>query len=161
MEALAKGGRAGDRADLMLDALAALAVDTARAPRGARTDGAPFQVHVLECPKCRTAHLPTGRGDLAVDRTTLERARCDGKILEEGKRNRATIPPGVRRMVLARDRHRCRAPGCGHNRFLEVHHRVPRVKGGTNRPENLLTLCSACHRLAHEKPGVLAASGGG
>ena len=59
-------------------------------------------------------------------------------------------------MVQARDRNQCRTPGCGHTKFLEVHHIKPRAAGGKNRPENLITLCSACHRLWHEKPEVMA-----
>jgi 5-methylcytosine-specific restriction endonuclease McrA len=75
---------------------------------------------------------------------------------EPGKRNTATIPPAIRRKVLARDRHCCRAPGCGHTKFLEVHHIRSRADGGGNDLENLITLCSACHRLGHEKPEVMA-----
>jgi hypothetical protein len=66
-------------------------------------------------------------------------------------RNQATISPSVRRVVLSRDRHQCRAAGCGNTRFLEVHHIVPREKGGSNRPQNLVTLCSRCHQLWHER----------
>ena len=157
LESLAKGGRTGDRADLLLEGLAAL---TEKAPRGAH-DGTPFQVHVHECPSCEAAHLATAKGDLMLDEATKGRAQCDGKILEKGNRNKATIPPTVRRMVLARDRHRCRTSGCGHTRFLEVHQVVPRAKGGGNDPDNLVTLCSACHQLVHEKPGVLADLAGG
>ena len=105
--------------------------------------------------------MATGKGDLTVDDATKGRAHCDGHVVEPGKRNKATIPPAVRRMVLARDRHRCRTSGCGHTQFLEVHHVVPRARGGGNDPDNLVTLCSACHRLVHEKPGALAALAGG
>ncbi|MBU2502534.1 HNH endonuclease, partial [bacterium] len=55
------------------------------------------------------------------------------------------------RRVLARDGHRCQGPGCTNTRFLEVHHVLPRARGGTNRPDNLITLCSACHRHIHDK----------
>ncbi|MBU2502866.1 HNH endonuclease, partial [bacterium] len=35
-------------------------------------------------------------------------------------------------------------------------HVLPRARGGTNRPDNLITLCSACHRHIHDKgPGAL------
>jgi 5-methylcytosine-specific restriction endonuclease McrA len=60
----------------------------------------------------------------------------------------------VRRKVLARDRHRCRAPGCGRTRFLEVHHLKPRRRGGTNDPANLIALCVACHTMWHERSTV-------
>jgi len=39
------------------------------------------------------------------------------------------------------------------NMALEVHHIVPRVAGGTNHPENLITLCRACHRARHDAIG--------
>jgi hypothetical protein len=43
------------------------------------------------------------------------------------------------------------APGsrCRATRFLEVHHRRPRERGGANDAANLITLCGACHRLLH------------
>ena len=41
--------------------------------------------------------------------------------------------------------------GCGQIRFLEVHHLVPRSEGGKNTMDNLVTLCSGCHRLLHER----------
>ena len=38
---------------------------------------------------------------------------------------------------------------------LEVHHIIPRARGGTSRPENLVTLCHECHtktyHLSHSK----------
>ena len=41
--------------------------------------------------------------------------------------------------------------GCGQTRFLAVHHLVLRSEGGRNDPENLVTLCTHCHRLLHER----------
>jgi len=52
----------------------------------------------------------------------------------------------IRKQVLARDNFRCRT--CGIR--LEVHHVVPLSKGGTNDPDNLITLCSKCHRAIHQ-----------
>ncbi|MEN8007195.1 MAG: HNH endonuclease [Candidatus Krumholzibacteriota bacterium] len=77
--------------------------------------------------------------------------KCDAAVCRKGGRNTTTIPPRVRREVLARDRHRCQTPGCGRTRFLEVHHKVPRSGGGSNSRENLVTLCGSCHRLWHEQ----------
>jgi hypothetical protein len=64
-------------------------------------------------------------------------------------RARQSIPPALRRAVLTRDRHRCRAPGCTHATFVDVHHVRPRCEGGQNEASNLLTLCSAHHRATH------------
>jgi hypothetical protein len=114
------------------------------APRGAMP---PVQIHVHLCPECGAMEA----GGRRVARADRERLRCDAAIATPGERNSTTIAPRVRREVVARDRHRCRTPGCHHTRFLEVHHVVPRERGGTNDPANLVTLCSACHRLWHER----------
>jgi HNH endonuclease len=63
-------------------------------------------------------------------------------------RARQSIPPALRRAVLARDR-RCRVPGCTHATFVDVHHIQPRSEGGPNEAANLLVLCSAHHRATH------------
>ncbi|MFH1843662.1 MAG: HNH endonuclease [bacterium] len=85
-----------------------------------------------------------------------EAVACDARILEPGpgQHNRATIPPAKRQEVLARDGHRCQSPGCRHTYFLELHHLKPRAVGGDISPANLITLCSSCHRLAHEWANV-------
>lgn len=107
----------------------------------------PFQVHVHQCPACGAIEA----AGHPLDHADRGRLACDAARALPGQRNTTTIPPRTRREVLARDRHRCRAPGCPHTRFLEVHHIVPRIKGGTNQPENLITLCAACHRMWHER----------
>jgi HNH endonuclease len=71
-------------------------------------------------------------------------ARAVGPI----PRARQSIPPALRRAVLARDR-RCRVPGCTHATFLDVHHIQPRSEGGRNQAQNLLVLCSVHHRATH------------
>lgn len=38
---------------------------------------------------------------------------------------------------------------CGSSDFLEIHHIVPILFGGTNNIGNLAVLCGSCHRLAH------------
>jgi hypothetical protein len=65
-------------------------------------------------------------------------------------RARQSIPPALRRAVLARDRHRCTVPGCTHATFVDVHHLRPRAEGGRNEASNLRVLCSAHHRAAHQ-----------
>lgn len=145
LEKLAKAGVTGDRAELVLNGLAAsletTVPSTETTPRGA------VQIHVHQCPDCGK----TEAGGRRLGRADTERIACDADVSEPGKRNTSTIPPRTRREVLARDRHRCRAPGCARTRFLEIHHVVSRAMGGTNDPTNLITLCSACHRLWHER----------
>jgi 5-methylcytosine-specific restriction endonuclease McrA len=110
----------------------------------------PFQIHLHQCPGCRSTTVQTSRGELTVSPATAQRAACDARTSHPGKRNTAAIPPRTRRLVLSRDRHRCRRPDCTNTRFLEIHHRVPRELGGSNDAENLITLCAGCHQLLHE-----------
>ena len=51
----------------------------------------------------------------------------------------------TREYVFYRDNHTCQnCKGKSKDNILEVHHMVSRQVGG-NRPDNLITLCSACH----------------
>ncbi|MEN8008578.1 MAG: HNH endonuclease, partial [Candidatus Krumholzibacteriota bacterium] len=143
------GGIPNDKAELVLEALAALVETKEKAPRGTLAGRPPVQIHVHEEAGKMTVETDVGKRELS--RAEAERMKCDAAICEHGGRNTTTIPPRVRRQVLARDRHRCQSPGCKRTRFLEVHHIVPRSRGGENDPENLTTLCGSCHRLWHER----------
>ncbi|MBT4292261.1 HNH endonuclease, partial [bacterium] len=83
-----------------------------------------------------------------------EKAYCDAQVLENG-RNKSTIKPSTRREVMSRDNHTCKGNGCSSKRYLEVHHKVPRSAGGSNDESNLITLCSACHSLVHNRQSNL------
>jgi hypothetical protein len=49
-----------------------------------------------------------------------------------------------------RDRHTCQGcQGKRHDPILQVHHIDPQKNGGSNRPDNLITLCQTCHRAHH------------
>ncbi len=161
VEKLHKLGGLGDKTEALLQGLALLvekrgtfkpATDCRQissgkiAPRGAST-----VVHIHRCPECERVAVVTSRGDLELGRAEREKLDCDALVVEPGKRSRSLVPPSRRRDVLARDGHRCRAPGCRNTRFLEVHHLKPRANGGDNDPGNLITLCSGCHRLWHER----------
>jgi hypothetical protein len=76
---------------------------------------------------------------------TLVAVDDDGAVQAIG---RATpgLSPKLRRAVLLRDA-RCRVPGCGRRRGLEVHHLVPRSRGGSDDISNLAAVCPAHHRL--------------
>jgi hypothetical protein len=69
----------------------------------------------------------------------------DGTVVSIG---RATpgLPPKLRRAVLLRDT-RCRVPGCGLRRGLQVHHLLPSTWGGNDVIANLAAVCRAHHRL--------------
>jgi hypothetical protein len=145
-----------DRLDLVLAALESL-VSAAGGERP-QAAGPAAQIIVRQCPDCERAAVTTSRGERRLAPAQLEALACDARVQRPGKPNRATIPPSVRDAVLARDRHRCATPGCRSAHFLEVHHVMPRGQGGTNRAENLITLCSRCHGFVHEGGGVIAAA---
>jgi len=44
---------------------------------------------------------------------------------------------------------------CGRNDDIEKHHIIQRVDGGTDEPENLEDLCSACHDYEHAKREII------
>lgn len=92
---------------------------------------------------------------------------------------RQLIWPRLRAAILRRDRYTCQECGAdfgrtrrmvhgpGSNRgrggyrweSLEVHHIVPRSRGGSDHPGNLRTLCPQCHgahteRLRHDSKGA-------
>jgi len=151
------GGVPQDRAELMLEGLASLLetkeLQSPKCPRGHLESRPPVQIHVHENAATGRMTIQTDAGERELSAADADRIRCDAAVCEHGGRNTTTIPPRTRREVLARDQHRCRAPGCGRTRFLEIHHIVARQKGGGNNPENLVTLCAACHRLWHERGG--------
>ncbi len=55
----------------------------------------------------------------------------------------------VKAYVLARDGYTCRCGKRGCTDKLEVHHIVFRSEGGSDAPENLITLCSKHHKALH------------
>jgi HNH endonuclease len=50
----------------------------------------------------------------------------------------------IQKRVRARDRGFCQVPGCS-RAAVHCHHIVPRSQGGTDDPENLVSLCAAHH----------------
>ena len=99
-----------------------------------------------------------GRSSLPIE--TVKRLCCDGQavVLTETKdgeplsigRKTRVIPKGIERAVRARDKHRCRFPGCRNNRFVDIHHIEHWANGGETSVGNTLLLCSKHHTLVHE-----------
>ena len=60
------------------------------------------------------------------------------------------ISPALRRLVLHRDGHRCRVPGCDNTLDLQIHHVkwFGRDHGPTDTT-NLTTICGTCHHHIH------------
>ena len=58
----------------------------------------------------------------------------------------------VRYFVFARDKYTCQS--CKKkNKILRTHHLLYKDKGGTNRADNLISVCTDCHTSENHKPG--------
>ena len=145
-----------DKVEALLEIMESFVAGNPETKRSARADLSsetkpPIQIHIHKCEECAKATTQTSKGELEISKAELAQAECDCQISKPGSRNIASIPPSVRRQALANARHHCQRPGCNHTRFLEVHHIKLRSHGGTNHPDNLQVLCSACHGLVHQR----------
>ncbi|MBL8621153.1 MAG: hypothetical protein JNK64_07605 [Myxococcales bacterium] len=114
-----------------------------------------YQIALSQCPDCAKGWIDVAGQAIELSATEIAQASCDAELLgrvdgEAPPRVTKTIPPRVRRAALRRDRGRCRVPGCRNARFVDLHHVVPRAKGGDHRPTWLATMCSAHHKAAHD-----------
>ncbi len=94
-----------------------------------------------------------------LDIDTVRQLTCDSstarivfgpnsEVLDVGRKTRV-VPAGLRRAVVARDRH-CVAPGCTRSaRWCDVHHIVSWADGGETEIDNLCLLCRYHHTLVH------------
>ncbi|HEX5554708.1 MAG TPA: HNH endonuclease, partial [Chitinophagaceae bacterium] len=56
----------------------------------------------------------------------------------------------VKQYVLYRDQHHCQAGRGGCSKKLQVHHIIFRSEGGSDAPDNLITLCDKHHEALHD-----------
>ena len=92
---------------------------------------------------------------LPVSRIVIESASFDIQKIrnpevegEEYQQGEQLGYENVKAYVKARDGFRCRS--CGSRDHLEVHHIRQRKDGGSDSPDNLITLCHGCHMAWHE-----------
>lgn len=73
-----------------------------------------------------------------------------GRPVNLGRSTRV-VSPALRRLVLHRDGHRCRTPGCESTLGLEIHHIIPYgpPHEGPTDTWNLGPHCGGCHTLIH------------
>lgn len=75
------------------------------------------------------------------------------------KRSRLTLPPAEYKALCnaihKRDKWRCAVPRCRRRSSLHSHHIIYRSHGGDDIAENLITLCSTCHKAVHNRYMVL------
>jgi hypothetical protein len=101
---------------------------------------------------------PVRRADRILKKESIKVSEHVARHAEKEKTkpaHLAPIPSAIKHRVTKRDRGRCthvdlKGKRCGNRRWIEIHHIVPRSKGGTNSPENLRTLCHSHHKLEHE-----------
>ena len=117
------------------------------------TTKAPVQIAISVCPSCKVARQSGAGVEFAISPSTFDRAACDAQWIGnvDGERTKATqdVTPATRKFVFARDKHRCRVPGCRSARNIEVHHIVHREDGGSHEPSNLVCMCSGHHDAHH------------
>lgn len=59
----------------------------------------------------------------------------------------------IAKMVKKRDNYtcqKCKKKFPPNSYFLNVHHKIPLSKGGTNSPDNLICICHECHCGEHK-----------
>lgn len=96
---------------------------------------------------------------VVLDLETIRQLMCDSsvrrivfgpnsEVLDVGRKTRV-VPAGLRRAVIARDRH-CIAPGCSRSaRWCDVHHIISWADYGETVLDNLCLLCRYHHTLVH------------
>jgi len=159
----------GQRRALALTALCQDQLD--RLPNPGSSDGSPsgsrrepLLMVVANNPLAGDSGYEQGTSMLAGGRVgpdTVDLVACGGRtehitvsgqnIVHHGTTR--TVKPSTRRAVLARDGG-CTIDGCTSPYRLEVHHIVPRSRGGDHTPHNLTTLCWWHHHVAVHRRGM-------
>jgi hypothetical protein len=126
------------------------------APRLENAYPAHYRIVLHRCPSCHRSWMDTHAGKMEADPTTQELVECDAEVVSGnadsvrvGHLSR-TIPPAIRRAVIIRDQCRCQVPGCRNREYLDLHHILPRSRGGGHDPSNLICTCSAHHDMIHK-----------
>jgi hypothetical protein len=88
-----------------------------------------------------------------VEGAALDDWQCAERLIENFRATwevRSDPAWQSRYRTFERDGWRCRVPGCSARRNLQEHHVVFRSQGGSDDPENLVTLCATHHlRVLH------------
>lgn len=92
----------------------------------------------------------------AFDIEKIKNPEIEGKEYQEGEQKGFS---NLREYILHRDNHECQNPDCTNKakeKVLEVHHIGYWKEDRTDRPGNLITLCTKCHTPGkHKKKGFL------
>ena len=140
---------AGGRASVSAEALRTDAADVSAETRPAAASRAALAGHAaLEDADGLRVSAETARRMACDVGAVVMRHDADGSVLDVGRKTR-TVPPALRRALLARDR-QCRFPGCNARR-CDAHHVRHWADGGSTRLDNLVLLCRRHHRAVHEE----------
>jgi 5-methylcytosine-specific restriction endonuclease McrA len=117
---------------------------------------------LLRCPQCnedvRPDITPSNNGTTTTYKATcplcgtyikwLSKSIFEGVKKQNGRRRKpawSASTVGIEYCELCGRTREC----LGINEKLECHHKVPIEHGGTDTRDNILILCSPCHRMAH------------
>lgn len=96
-----------------------------------------------------TLHIEVGKFDIAkminpsIKGVEYQQCQCAGYY-------------DVRYFVFDRDNYTCQVCGKSKDKTLHTHHILYKSLGGTNRADNLITVCTECHNSEnHKKGGIL------
>jgi 5-methylcytosine-specific restriction endonuclease McrA len=109
----------------------------------------------------QAAHVQNAHGGRRTGRDQFAEAPISqvtppaGQLCTYRVQRRKPLTAAEKHQVVARDGGRCthqdgRGIRCANDRYLHIHHIKPVSLGGTNDPNNLTTLCSFHHDLAHQ-----------
>lgn len=152
--------RAGDGATQPVVSLESLAAR--------RADALVELVAGAEKPQTRlVVHLNAETGTAAIENGPALPAETVGQLCCAGEaralvsdtrgnplylgRTHRLVKKKLMNVLLHRDQHRCRFPGCTSSRGLEAHHIRFWLHGGRTDVTNLLVLCERHHRLVHKR----------
>lgn len=113
--------------------------------------------HIRLIEKVKT-FLPVTQVTVEVGSFDPHALKLDGEVQGTGyQQGEQKGFDNLRQYILFRDNHQCQCPSCkGKSDILEVHHIGYWKQDRSDRPGNLITLCSDCHSSAnHQKGGVL------
>jgi len=103
----------------------------------------------------RAAAASAESGPASSERSEPARAKSRARSRKSMHSKRKPFTAHQIHTVNARDGRRCafidvKGNRCPNERWLHVHHLQSVARGGTNNPENLVTLCAAHHQLVHQ-----------
>jgi hypothetical protein len=67
-------------------------------------------------------------------------------------KRRAPLKSGKRKPIPMDGNRFCECARCHQDQFCDVHHVLPRGRGGDDHPDNLIRLCRLCHAYVHANP---------